>query len=125
MSIRGAAATLRRGDRRSSPASFTQHRDSNTAAFRPAVRGSGCCPGGGSTTPVIFITAHDDPETRKQALAAGCAGYFRKTDSGGEVLDAIRRAIASAHTATAITGLTQSKSERPGPLEHTKGKQQW
>jgi FixJ family two-component response regulator len=46
----------------------------------------------GSATPIIFITAHDDPETRKQALAAGCAGYFRKTDSGVEVLAAINTA---------------------------------
>jgi FixJ family two-component response regulator len=44
-------------------------------------------------TPVIFITAHDDPEGRAQAEASGCAGYFRKTDAGAEVLAAIRRAI--------------------------------
>ena len=45
-------------------------------------------------TPVIFITAHDDPEVRAQAEASGCAGYFRKTDSGADVLAAIRRAIS-------------------------------
>jgi FixJ family two-component response regulator len=44
-------------------------------------------------TPVVFITAHDDPAMREQAEAAGCAGYFRKTDSGADVLAAIRRAI--------------------------------
>jgi FixJ family two-component response regulator len=44
-------------------------------------------------TPVIFITAHDDPEVRAQAETAGCAGYFRKTDSGADVLAALRRAI--------------------------------
>ena len=49
-------------------------------------------------TPVIFITAHDDPEARVQAEASGCAGYFRKTDSGTEVLAAIRRAIAPEDT---------------------------
>ena len=48
----------------------------------------------GSATPVIFITAHDDPEARDQALANGCAGFFRKTDSGSDVLDAIRRSVA-------------------------------
>ena len=31
----------------------------------------------GERTPVIFITAHDAPEPREQALAAGCTGYFR------------------------------------------------
>ncbi|MGO9564600.1 MAG: response regulator transcription factor [Candidatus Korobacteraceae bacterium] len=45
----------------------------------------------GGHTPVIFITAHDDPKTRAEAEAAGCAAYFRKTDSGSEVLDAVRR----------------------------------
>ena len=48
----------------------------------------------GGTTPFIFITAHDDPEARAEAEAAGCAAYFRKTDSGAQVLDAIRRLAA-------------------------------
>ncbi len=45
----------------------------------------------GGHTPTIFITAHDDPEARAEAEATGCAAYFRKTDSGAEVLEAIRR----------------------------------
>ncbi|MFH0997337.1 MAG: response regulator [Pseudomonadota bacterium] len=45
-------------------------------------------------TPVIFITAHDDPEIRAQAETSGCAGYFRKMDSGADVLSAIRRTIS-------------------------------
>ena len=48
----------------------------------------------GRPTPVVFITAHDDPEARSAAEALGCAAYFRKTDSGEEVLDAIRKAAA-------------------------------
>ena len=44
--------------------------------------------------PFIYITAHDDPETRATAEAAGCVAYFRKTDSGADVLEAIRRAVA-------------------------------
>ena len=48
------------------------------------------------TTPVIFITAHEDPNVRAQAEETGCAGYFRKTDSGTDVLAAIRRAISPA-----------------------------
>jgi FixJ family two-component response regulator len=47
-------------------------------------------------TPVIFITAHDDPEVQAQAEASGCAGYFRKMDSGADVLAAIRRTISVA-----------------------------
>ena len=43
-------------------------------------------------TPVVFITAHDNPEVRAQVEAAGCAGFFLKTDSGAVVLAAIRRA---------------------------------
>ena len=48
----------------------------------------------GTMAPVIFITAHDDPQARARAHAAGCAGYFRKTDPGSEVLEAIRRVAA-------------------------------
>jgi FixJ family two-component response regulator len=43
-------------------------------------------------TPVIFNTAHDDPELRAQAKASGCAGFFRKTDPAAHLLAAIRRA---------------------------------
>ncbi len=48
----------------------------------------------GGHPPFIFITAHDDPEGRAEAEAAGCAAYFRKNDSGAEVLEAIRRVAA-------------------------------
>ncbi len=44
-------------------------------------------------TPVVFITAHDSPEIRSEALTRGCAGYFRKTDPGGLILRAIENAI--------------------------------
>jgi FixJ family two-component response regulator len=46
----------------------------------------------GSTTPVIYITAHDEPATREEAETAGCVAYFRKTASGEAVIQAIRRA---------------------------------
>jgi FixJ family two-component response regulator len=45
----------------------------------------------GGHTPFIFVTAHSDPESRAEAEAAGCAAYFGKTDSGAEVIEAIRR----------------------------------
>jgi len=44
-------------------------------------------------TPVIFLTAYDEPQVRAQAMAAGCAGYFHKTDPGEQLLDAIRRTV--------------------------------
>jgi FixJ family two-component response regulator len=44
-------------------------------------------------TPVVFITAQDDPAERAQAEASGCASYFSKTKSGTDILAAIRRAI--------------------------------
>ena len=45
----------------------------------------------GRYAPFIYITAHDDPETRAGAEAAGCAAFLRKTDRGVTVLEAIRR----------------------------------
>jgi len=49
------------------------------------------------STPVVFITAHDDSEVRAQAQAGGCAGYFRKNDPAETVLDCIRRVATTAH----------------------------
>jgi FixJ family two-component response regulator len=46
----------------------------------------------GQRTPIIFVTAHDEPQARRAAEALGCAAYFRKTDSGKDVLEAIRKA---------------------------------
>lgn len=47
----------------------------------------------GSKTPVIYITAHDDPEMRARALGTRCAAYLRKAEPAATVLAAIRRAI--------------------------------
>lgn len=44
-------------------------------------------------TPVIYITAHDDPHVREEALNAGGAAFFRKTDAGSDILAAIRQAM--------------------------------
>jgi len=43
--------------------------------------------------PVIVVTAHDDPETRKEAEAAGAIGYFRKPVDSEALLDAITWAL--------------------------------
>ena len=45
------------------------------------------------TTPVIVVTAHDDPETRKSAEDAGAIGYFRKPVDSEALLDAITWAL--------------------------------
>jgi len=47
----------------------------------------------GNHTPVIYITAHDDPGARSEAMKAGCAGFFRKTDPGSAIIEALRRVI--------------------------------
>jgi len=44
----------------------------------------------GNRTPVIYVTAYDDPETRKRAESVGGA-FFRKSDSGEHLVSAIRR----------------------------------
>ncbi len=50
-----------------------------------------------SQTPIIFITAHDDPKVREEAIGAGCAGFFSKNDSGDSILSAIRTAMEEKH----------------------------
>lgn len=47
----------------------------------------------GVETPVLFITAYDDPGARDYALAAGCVAYLRKADSASEVLDVIHKVV--------------------------------
>jgi FixJ family two-component response regulator len=52
----------------------------------------------GDHTPVIFVTAQDDPAARAQATANGCAEFFRKVDPGAVIVDALRRAAAGSET---------------------------
>ena len=47
----------------------------------------------GSTTPVIYITAYDEPDIREQALRTPCVAYLRKTDPAETVLATITTAI--------------------------------
>jgi len=48
----------------------------------------------GVTTPVIFLTAHDDPEFRERAQRCGCVGFLRKSCPGDTLLAAIRHATS-------------------------------
>jgi FixJ family two-component response regulator len=48
----------------------------------------------GDVTPVLFVTAHDDPKASEDAMTGQCVGYFRKTDAGSELLSAIRRVVS-------------------------------
>ena len=48
----------------------------------------------GTHKPLIFITGQDDPAAREQAIRRGCAGFFRNTDPGDLLIDALRRATA-------------------------------
>lgn len=48
---------------------------------------------GGSTTPVVFLTAHDEPELRERAQQTGCSAFLGKHDPGEAVLAAVARAI--------------------------------
>jgi FixJ family two-component response regulator len=48
----------------------------------------------GIATPVVFVTAYDDPKAREAAVAGRCVGYFFKTEAGSEILDAIRHELS-------------------------------
>lgn len=48
----------------------------------------------GYRMPVIFVTAHDTPETRDRAQNVGGAAYFRKPVDDQALLDAIAWVIA-------------------------------
>ena len=49
----------------------------------------------GWQTPVIFITAHDDVASRREAASLGCDGFLRKTDPGTSIVEAIHRVVQS------------------------------
>lgn len=49
----------------------------------------------GSTTPMIFITAHDDATTRSEAEALGCFAFVSKVETSGGLLKAIVSAVRS------------------------------
>ena len=53
----------------------------------------------GCRTPVIFITAHDDPAVRSLAVQRGCAGFFRKTDPGALIIETLRRVTNASRAA--------------------------
>jgi FixJ family two-component response regulator len=46
----------------------------------------------GSHTPVVYITAFDDPRAEEEAKGLGCAGFFRKMESSITIIEAVRRA---------------------------------
>lgn len=50
----------------------------------------------GDTTPVVYLTAFDDPLVRAQADNLGCSGYFRKTDAGRDIVATVRRVTSTA-----------------------------
>ena len=42
-------------------------------------------------TPVVVVSAHDDPQTRDEARRQGAVAFFGKTEPGSLVIDAIER----------------------------------
>jgi FixJ family two-component response regulator len=49
----------------------------------------------GSQSPVIFITAHDEPALREEAESLGARNFFLKPFSGRLLLDAVAQALCS------------------------------
>jgi FixJ family two-component response regulator len=52
----------------------------------------------GRHLPVIFVTAHDTPETRDLAQRAGAVAYFRKPVDDQALLDAVEWALGQKHS---------------------------
>lgn len=50
----------------------------------------------GSKLPIIFITAHDEPEVREMAQKAGCCAYLSKPFSRESLLAAIHKAVPNS-----------------------------
>ena len=41
--------------------------------------------------PFVFITAHDEAETRAEAKASGCVAYLRKPFPGSKLIEVIKK----------------------------------
>ncbi|MBI1176886.1 response regulator [bacterium] len=52
----------------------------------------------GSTTPVIYNTAHDEADIRDKAKQMGCAAYLLKSQPAEAVLSAIHQALQPGDT---------------------------
>jgi FixJ family two-component response regulator len=48
----------------------------------------------GDTTPVIYMTAHDEPSVRVEALNMGCAALFLKPNASAAIIETLRRVTA-------------------------------
>ena len=46
--------------------------------------------------PVIFVTGHDEPAARAQAVALGAAAYLRKPFTGRTLVEAVARAVGGS-----------------------------
>jgi FixJ family two-component response regulator len=49
----------------------------------------------GDLTPVIYITAHDDPARRTEAMGMGCVEFLLKTDASTAIIQALHRATST------------------------------
>ena len=47
--------------------------------------------------PVIFITAQDSPDVRKEAMELGCSAFLRKPFLGDSLIGAVREAVSHPH----------------------------
>jgi FixJ family two-component response regulator len=50
----------------------------------------------GWTTPIIYITAHDDAKTREEARATGCFAFVGKVEPSDVLLEAVANALSGS-----------------------------
>jgi FixJ family two-component response regulator len=51
--------------------------------------------------PTVFLTAHGDETTRRQAMQLGAAGFLRKPYSAADLLNVVRGSLEANHLASA------------------------
>ena len=69
----------------------------------------------GFTAPVIFLTAHDEPDFLERAMRTPCPAYLSKTEPGDVVLATIREAIRQNIAAIKDTPENTTHIKEKGP----------
>ena len=64
----------------------------------------------GTTTPIVLITANDNEQTRRAALASGCSAFLQKPVSAKVLMEAVRNVVGPEFAVTPTATPTKASA---------------